>query len=1604
MPPQQVSVGAGALVDAARRVGRRARARVRMMTGAVMMACVVLCVCAGAVRAAVPTVPSGTSTTTVAEGSRTTVTFPGADADGHDMEVLIVTVASLGATYVDALDTELPSATTEACSPDVTARVLSGQTTMSYAAPCVDSPTETSYSTVVTYILRDSNGLCSAESTLTISINVYDSTVSRFLRACSAKWTTRTGVSTVDAVDWWSNPTLPLSAADAAANGQFPKVVGSSAVVYGWGDNSVAQLALGHTNPTVVPETNAHFEEVKQFTYIAAAEKMVFGIEHTTGYVWGWGYDVSGALGLQTTGSGAKTVSKTPARIGDLTNVVKIAVGTKHAAALSKDGYVYTWGSDSEGQLGRGWTPGALQYVHSEAFARNKSLPARVVNNGFRTLVISDIAAGSSHTLALTSNGDIWAWGSNLDGQLGLEPCEVSRYGDGSGGCSSFPNAPEMAYTDSPMYLPFAYDSSGTNLIGGIKFKSISASARYSMAITDVDQTSVAGGQLYTWGLGETGQLGHGSTGSTVHLDPRRVVAPRPVETLNGVEIIFAAAGEFHAAAVASDGNLYTWGLNTYGQLGHNDRVNRYSPVLVSALADANVNISWVSCGRSHTIAVSDFGEVFTWGSNEFGQLGLQARPAENAAYDLSLTLRGWKQTAATSRRRLLAADSSTYSVLFNDFVETPDLSGGVGAAHASFQAAVMGTARPYSEGYLAIADIGMYGEVEYVASPVIVEGVQQVSMAVAIGGSSLALRISCNVGSERDTNSGLCVECSAGYFTNDFTSFDCTACPKGQYQNLTGSSSCVLCERGTYAEIVGRDACTGCSPGTFVPFSGATSESQCENCPEGSYSASSGSSECTPCESGTYQVISGQSSCTNCDEGSFNPTTGARRATACLKCPAGKFAESTGTSECSTCPAGFYSAAPGASSCDECPLGTYSPGGLSECIACPRGTIGNASAVMASVDNCISCQRGFYMPSSGQSECLECPDGTYSDIEGASSCTQCPAGYVGNGVIVAPRASLDAACQECQIGTYTATRGSVALNAQFCTLCESGTYQDEIAQTSCKPCPAGTYGVNVGSSSVADCNACGAGKYAEFTGMSACIDCAPGTYGPADRTDTSACIGCGAGTYSIAYGAAIADDCDECQPGYFALAGQACQQCEPGTYQDETRADQCKLCPAGTFLTAYGAIAEAECEQCPVGTFSSVAGSTECTPCAAGSYSDTPGAATCSLCPVGTELPLTGSTSADACQDCPVGSVSTAEGTASCTLCATGTYSAITRASVCVNCPEGSYNAIQGSISSDACILCDLGSFADVAGSAACTLCLEGTYADELGMIECKPAPAGYFLAGTGSTSADSVEACALGTFSDVEGSAACTNCAAGTYGNDTALTACTDCPSGTFSAVEGNTSPDNCNDCQIGTYSISGSVACTQCPAGTYANVIGLEQCIGCPAGKYGTAIGATSETSCLNCAPGTYSATEGTQQCIQCPAGKYADEPGLVICKDCKPGTYGSVVGATVGDDTICLPCPLGTASIGGLSACPQCLPGTYAAEQGLQNCTLCPAGTYGVDTGAKAVERCDRCPLYHFNSTPGSNTIEACVYFHSATGRAFTTSTFIIAFILTFVLCC
>ena len=1531
-----------------------------------------------AARAATPTVPDTTRIDAVA-GTKTAVTFAGTDAEDGVLgtSVLIVSSPPTGGTlFLDASGTALPTVSdancTGAINGTVSARRLdAGRRNVTFSLTCDETDARREFVTNVTYRLIDSAGNCSAESTVEIHVTVNDAKISRFVPACAAKWISRAeGICTSKAVDWWDSAlTLPLTGDAAENNGQFKKYHDSSSVVYGWGDNSLAQLALGHTDVVADPTTNDDFETVKQLSYVATSDKTVLGVEFGTGHVFGWGFNAKGLLGVDMSQANASSVVKIPTRVGKLQNVRKLVLSEGHAAALDDSGYVYTWGVDESGQLGRGWMPGMLQTVKSEAFVRSRTVPELVVNNGFRAKKTVDIAVGNAHTLALTSDGSIWAWGSNNDGQLGLQACEISKYGDGDGGC--VPDiAPEMPSTDSPQRM-------ATN----VTFSAVAANARYSMAIAS-DNTTTVSGQVYSWGIGESGQLGLGSNAG----DPFRATRPQLVEALRDVNIVFIDAGEFHAAAIASNGEVYTWGLNTFGQLGHGDRANRLMPTKVSALSDKNVRIQWISCGRSHTVAVSDYGEVFTWGSNEYGQLGLEMN---SASCGDTLTLRGWSNTTASSGRRRLLADygsatqSDVNASLFTRFASVVDMSGRTGGSNAEFEALVMGVSRPFKEGYLSAAAVGLYGEVSYVATPVIVADVQQVHMVAAAGSTTLALRVSCSVGNARDKTTGECVECLAGTYTNDFTSFSCNSCPLGHYQDRPGSSTCKLCAFGTYAGTTGLTTCQSCDRGTFIPFEGAYSRNFCANCPKGTFSAVSASSQCTPCAAGSYQELTGKSECTSCPPGTFNGETGATRSTDCVPCPPGRFADTSNSSSCAPCPVGTESTFPGAQTCTKCSLGFYSTVGAIKCSPCPAGTKGNASddAIMTSSTDCIPCEPGEFGAFAGQGECQPCPDGSYSDRAGVSECTKCPIGYTG---IISPanKASIDFACESCPAGRYSAIAGSV--NA--CLRCARGTYQDGIGQDTCKPCPKGTVTNSLGATSLEDCVKCGAGFYAPFDGMGECIQCEKGTYGAADRPDTSVCTPCGAGTYSLQYGSDSVDNCQPCQSGSYSMEGEQCQPCEAGTYQALASQSECDLCPKGTYLNTTGATDVAFCTQCPLGEYAAGEGNTECNLCAAGTYNDKLGQDSCSLCPRGTASSATGSQSLGNCLECAEGSTASNEGSSACELCAPGTYSDTKAAEQCTPCPAGTYSDVEGSDSQSSCIPCPPGSYAASPQSVECSLCQAGTYSDEEGMVECKPADAGYFLPEEGATSKVNMQPCAVGTFGDVEGLDACFDCAAGTYSNTTASRACFDCPAGTFSIQEGSTSADNCLPCELGSYAPIASVSCSECDAGTYAAERGLEFCTGCPSGTYGVAIGGTSIDVCLDCAKGTYSDIIGAQSCDPCPAGTYADVEGLSVCKPCAAGTYGIVEGASTGDSSVCLQCPLGTSSAGGLSSCAPCASGSYSDVKGNVNCTLCPEGTYGIVTAAVSVDFCERCPLYHFNSTAGSSSVEACVYYHSASRGA------------------
>ena len=189
---------------------------------------------------------------------------------------------------------------------------------------------------------------------------------------------------------------------------------------------------------------------------------------------------------------------------------------------------------------------------------------------------ITMVACGQSHTAACSSlSGALYTWGYNL----------CFRLGHGDVVEQTSPKLVE-ALTDKCVAL-------------------VACGGSHTAACT-------SGGDLYTWGAGEQGQLGHGD------LSSRQV--PSRVEHLAGQAVTVIACGQTHSAAIVSPGTLFTWGHGMHGRLGHGHTDRLATPTRVRLLDGTSVTS--VACGQSHTAAVNDCGLVFTWGDGFDGQLG----------------------------------------------------------------------------------------------------------------------------------------------------------------------------------------------------------------------------------------------------------------------------------------------------------------------------------------------------------------------------------------------------------------------------------------------------------------------------------------------------------------------------------------------------------------------------------------------------------------------------------------------------------------------------------------------------------------------------------------------------------------------------------------------------------------------------------------------------------------------------------------------------------------------------------------------------------------------------------------------------------------------
>lgn len=264
--------------------------------------------------------------------------------------------------------------------------------------------------------------------------------------------------------------------------------------------------------------------------------------------------------------------------------IVQVAAGGTHTAAVTKDGDLYMWGRNYYGQLG----------VYSNA---DSKIPIKV-NNSSSTLPeksVKYIALGYYHSAAITKDGSLYMWGYNRSGQLG----------DG---------------TTTDRYTP-------VKIMDNVA--SVSLGGSHSAAVTK-------DGSLYMWGDNGNGRLGDGTTTDRY----------TPVKIMDNVASV--SLGSSHSAAITKDGSLYMWGYNYYGQLGDGTTTDRYTPVKIMD------NVASVSLGGNHSAAITKDSNLYMWGGNGSGQLGdgttdNKARPHRVASNVQSVKL-GYSHTTVISK------------------------------------------------------------------------------------------------------------------------------------------------------------------------------------------------------------------------------------------------------------------------------------------------------------------------------------------------------------------------------------------------------------------------------------------------------------------------------------------------------------------------------------------------------------------------------------------------------------------------------------------------------------------------------------------------------------------------------------------------------------------------------------------------------------------------------------------------------------------------------------------------------------------------------------------------------------------------------------------
>ncbi|MCL2444671.1 IPT/TIG domain-containing protein [Candidatus Saccharibacteria bacterium] len=392
------------------------------------------------------------------------------------------------------------------------------------------------------------------------------------------------GGNTVTITGDFGIPDIPLNIVQMVTGADHAITLDSEGRIFAWGSNWGGQLGNGVNFDSNVP-VEVDMTGVlagRDIVQIAAGNGSSFALD-SEGRIFAWGSNWEGALG-----NGTNIISNNVPVEVDTSGVlagrriVQIATTWHYTLVLDSEGNIFAWGQNNNGQLGNNTNI-------------SSNVPVEVDMTGVlagRDIV--QIVAGGSHSLALDSEGRMFAWGSNSSGELG------------NGTFSFFGSN-----------VPVEVDMTG--VLAGRNIVQIAAGGNHSFALDSE-------GRIFAWGINWGGQLGNG-----VNFDSNVPVEVDMTGVLAGRNIVQVMAGVAHSLAIDNEGQVFSWGLNMEGSLGNGVNFDSNVPVEVDMTGVlAGRNIVQVMAGWHSSFAIDSEGNVFAWGDNSFGQFGNNTNMSSN--------------------------------------------------------------------------------------------------------------------------------------------------------------------------------------------------------------------------------------------------------------------------------------------------------------------------------------------------------------------------------------------------------------------------------------------------------------------------------------------------------------------------------------------------------------------------------------------------------------------------------------------------------------------------------------------------------------------------------------------------------------------------------------------------------------------------------------------------------------------------------------------------------------------------------------------------------------------------------------------------------------